>query len=89
MAARRQLAPDPKFALTVRAKIALETSMDETVLIAKAQMRVLCRAAGLHPDTFEKQFDAVFDAPPEQRGSSTTRKRPAGPLREREEKGTD
>ena len=37
--------------------------MDETVLIAKAQMRVLCRAAGLSPETFERQFDAVFDTP--------------------------
>jgi hypothetical protein len=51
--------------------------MDETVLIAKAQMRVLCRAAGLSPDTFERQFEAVFDAPPESKAGAQPQ--PRGP----------
>lgn len=39
--------------------------MDETELIAKAQMRMFGQAAGLSRETFERQFDAIFDAPPE------------------------
>jgi hypothetical protein len=65
----------------------LEASMDETVLIAKAQMRVLCRAAGLSPDTFERQFDAVFDAPPDQKDQQPSKR---GRLhRKRTEKASD
>jgi hypothetical protein len=44
------------------------------VLIAKAQMRVLCRAAGLSPDTFEQQFDAVFYTPPDRKGEQEPRR---------------
>jgi hypothetical protein len=54
--------------------------MDETVLIAKAQMRVLCRAAGLSPDTFEQQFDAVFDTPPDRKGEQEPKRGDHGRL---------
>jgi hypothetical protein len=61
--------------------------MDETVLIAKAQMRVLCRAAGLSPDTFERQFDAIFDAPPDHKRTQSSKR--GRPHREQTEKTSD
>jgi hypothetical protein len=39
--------------------------MDETRLIAGAQLRMFGRAAGLSRETVEQQFEAIFNTPPE------------------------
>ena len=65
--------------------------MDETELIARAQMRMFGRAAGLSRETFERQFDAIFDAPAERQESGQhpqPRKRVC-PMRSQTEKVSD
>ena len=53
--------------------------MDETRLIARAQLRMLGQAAGLSRETVERQFESIFDESPERRKPAVERKRRAAP----------
>ena len=62
--------------------------MDETRLIASAQLRMFGRAAGLSRETVEQQFEAIFNTPPEPQRPAADRKQDPATQRKQADSGS-